>query len=127
MIRSIANQIIVRQEVFANEVVAETLNGLRYPEDYVVQNSIADAEISGMKTFGDIKVENLKGIKTINGIPYEDFVTLNSEQNLPHQITFKNLIIGENLKVRKLSSFVNFNSSFGYRDPGFGCFRSTDV
>ncbi|XP_046431029.1 uncharacterized protein LOC124184896 [Neodiprion fabricii] len=90
---------VVYGEIIADTVSVATLNGLKYPAGYVLQNGTNKAEIIGRKTFGKLKVTNLKGIKTINGIPYDDFVVLDKKQNLPHQITFKNLTIEENLQI----------------------------
>ncbi|XP_046749314.1 uncharacterized protein LOC124413043 [Diprion similis] len=90
---------VVYGEIFADTVSVTTLNGLKYPEEYVLQNGTKQAKIFGRKTFGNLKVTNLKGIKTINGIPYDDFIVLDKEQKLPHQITFKNLTIEENLQI----------------------------
>ncbi|XP_012258269.2 uncharacterized protein LOC105687306 [Athalia rosae] len=97
--KEIPGTTVVRGEIIADSIYTPMLNGLKYPDDYVQQNGKSRAEITGMKTFADLKVTNLKGIRRINGIPFEDFVTLNSEQNLTNKITFENLRVEENLRI----------------------------
>ncbi|XP_076299870.1 female sterile (1) Nasrat [Lasioglossum baleicum] len=84
---------VIEGSLSADTVELETLNGLRYPHDYVFIEGNTPAEVTGSKSFNQLRVGNLSGTKTINGIDINDFVILDKENAVEEEITFENLIV----------------------------------
>lgn len=73
--------------------IVESLNQLRYPEDYVLANDISPINVTGEKYFSNLSVEHLLNITEINGINVNDFIILSRNEMLDEEITFENLEI----------------------------------
>lgn len=81
------------------------MNDLRYPLDYVLKSGPGIVDVTGIKTFETLTVSDLKGVKTINGIDINEFITLTEDQNLEHEIIFENLVIEESLQVKNVEIY----------------------
>lgn len=90
---TIPGETIVQGAITAHYAVIDYLNGLEYPNDYLQKGNKDSVEMSGEKYFETLAVDNIKGIKTINGISVEEFILLNNDVTLKRNITFHNLKI----------------------------------
>nr|XP_031838334.1 uncharacterized protein LOC116429477 [Nomia melanderi] len=82
---------VVEGTLIADNVEIETLNELEYPDDYVLINDDMPTNVTGRKSFNQLLVQDLHGLKTINGIDIDDFVILHKDNVLNEEITFENL------------------------------------
>ncbi|KAJ8668656.1 hypothetical protein QAD02_010319 [Eretmocerus hayati] len=83
----------------ARLIFMDHLNGIQYPSDYIVKSGPLEAVMTGKKFFKTLRVSDLQGVETINGIDADDFITTNANQDLEHQITFKDLVIDETFQI----------------------------
>ncbi|XP_015605618.1 uncharacterized protein LOC107272713 [Cephus cinctus] len=95
----IPGETIVNGEIVADYVNVDNVNGLRYPNDYVLRNSTSMVLVTGQKTFDTLTATKLSGIKYLNGIPIEDYVIIDRNQSLTEEITFDNLKVTGNLLI----------------------------
>lgn len=86
------------QEINAAHHDFDNLNGLIYPNDFILASSKASAKI-GNKKFKSLSVNNLMGIEAINGISIDEYIILFGENVLSEDIVFENLIVEGSLKV----------------------------
>lgn len=89
------------QTVTSNNVELSTLNGLLYPEQYVLENgNSAYVTVTGSKIFESFEALELENATTLNGIDFDDYVILSKENVLNEGISFENLTVTDELIVR---------------------------
>ncbi|XP_012274820.1 uncharacterized protein LOC105696704 [Orussus abietinus] len=96
---TISGTVTVEGEVTADSIKLDNLNGLAYPTEFVMEDGTRAENITGMKSIEKLTVSSLTGVDTLNRIPMDDFVCLDKDQILPHEITFDDLIIEETLQI----------------------------
>ncbi|XP_076659708.1 female sterile (1) Nasrat [Halictus rubicundus] len=84
---------VIEGSLSADPVEIDMLNDLRYPYDFVFTENNIEAEVTGSKSFNQLRVGSLNGLKRINGIDIDDFVILHKDNVLDEEITFENLIV----------------------------------
>ncbi|XP_024892131.1 uncharacterized protein LOC112467658 [Temnothorax curvispinosus] len=77
----------------AEEANVKNLNGLQYPENYVLLNEQFSINITGKKYFGNLSTTHLLDIEAINKIDIDDFIILSRHEAINKEITFENLEI----------------------------------
>ncbi|ETN58016.1 hypothetical protein AND_010397 [Anopheles darlingi] len=86
---------------FGKQVSAQFLNGIRFPEDYVLTEGPRETIITGQKHFqAPLSMDALDIDGFINGINPFDFITLHDDQYIPGNVTFQSLEIEESLDLR---------------------------
>ncbi|KZC06056.1 hypothetical protein WN55_07142 [Dufourea novaeangliae] len=100
---------IIEGTLIADTVELDTLNDLYYPDDYVLIDDDTSSKVIGSKSFNQLIVTNLKGVKTINGISIDDFVILHKDNVLNEEITFDNLEIEGSFQTFDISFHVEFH------------------
>ncbi|XP_066602800.1 uncharacterized protein fs(1)N isoform X2 [Prorops nasuta] len=88
----IPGEIIIDGDIEAKNGRLDSLNGLAYPDDYVLQlnNSVS---ITGEKYFDVLTIDNLLDVNTLNNDSITDFVILNGDVKFEKPIKFENAII----------------------------------
>ncbi|XP_050083609.1 uncharacterized protein LOC126570125 [Anopheles aquasalis] len=86
---------------FGKHATIQFLNGIRFPEDYVLTEGPRETIITGQKHFqGPLSMDALDIDGFINGINPFDFITLHDDQYIPGNVTFESLEIEESLDLR---------------------------
>lgn len=76
------------------------VNDLLYPENFVLVDSASSTIVNGTKSFDSVLTSQLENATTLNGVNFQDYVILNKENVLKEEVTFENLAIEGELKVR---------------------------
>ncbi|XP_017890059.1 uncharacterized protein LOC108630960, partial [Ceratina calcarata] len=74
------------------------INGLKYPEDFVLAHKNGEAIVTGLKTFNTLITSRLEDVKTLNGLDFDEYVILD-KHNVLKSISFENLTIDEELRM----------------------------
>ena len=90
------------QDLLAEKINVDLLNGLNYPDSYIMTKSKSSVVLSGINKFGKLTIGklDLREIQTLNGLSIDEYVTLNSDTTLTQEITFEDLTVTESLQVR---------------------------
>ncbi|KAL0124299.1 hypothetical protein PUN28_006268 [Cardiocondyla obscurior] len=78
------------EKLAAKEVHVTNLNGLLYPENYVLTNNTSYINITGEKYFNNLYTAHLN-IKMLNGANFTDFINLDKQEIVDEEIIFENL------------------------------------
>ncbi|XP_043789658.1 uncharacterized protein LOC122713359 [Apis laboriosa] len=94
----IPGETVIEGTVTSNNVELSTLNGLLYPEQYVLENGNSPyVTVTGSKTFESFEALELENATTLNGIDFDDYVILSKENVLNEGISFENLTVTDEL------------------------------
>ncbi|XP_030761298.1 uncharacterized protein LOC115886340 isoform X2 [Sitophilus oryzae] len=103
------------------DVKTDSLNNLKFPEDYVLLNSNEDQlVISGVKTFNNIiRGYEVVSENLVNNIDLNNVVTLSGDQDIQGNITFNNIEVVSNIDIQgdiRGEEIENFLPNVGLQD-----------
>ncbi|CAG9819512.1 unnamed protein product [Phaedon cochleariae] len=86
--------------IIAEEAYTDFLNGLKFPDEFILRDSISHANITGRKDFKrSLTAKEVRTAGTIDGIDTEQLVTLTTNQEIPGKLIFKDIELKEELNV----------------------------
>ncbi|XP_055544277.1 uncharacterized protein LOC129729603 [Wyeomyia smithii] len=81
-------------------ITVSHLNGLAFPDDFLLSNGPKTSVITGHKRFMSTAFANTLDVaETVNGIDLKDIITLHDDQHIPGNVTFEELHVTEKLEV----------------------------
>ncbi|XP_030761297.1 protein PF14_0175 isoform X1 [Sitophilus oryzae] len=117
----ISNLTISEYLSVTGDVKTDSLNNLKFPEDYVLLNSNEDQlVISGVKTFNNIiRGYEVVSENLVNNIDLNNVVTLSGDQDIQGNITFNNIEVVSNIDIQgdiRGEEIENFLPNVGLQD-----------
>ncbi|XP_052863555.1 uncharacterized protein LOC128270189 [Anopheles cruzii] len=86
---------------FGSGATVQFLNGLRFPDDYILTEGRRETIVTGQKWFkGPLTMDAVDIDGFVNGINPFDFITLYEDQYIPGNVAFESLEVEESLDVR---------------------------
>lgn len=89
------------QNIAAKDTYTEYLNDLQFPQEYILQDSVSHANITGTKTFkNDLSAEEIQSTGKVSGVDTDKLITKTTDQEIPGKVIFEDLELTEELNVR---------------------------
>nr|XP_034171205.1 uncharacterized protein LOC117600218 [Osmia lignaria] len=96
---SIPGNTVIEGTLTADSLDLDIVNGLLYPDDYVLIHGDNSVNVTGIKSFDKLMLPRLQEVNTLNGIDFQDFIFLNRDNVLKEEITFENLSVDGQLQI----------------------------